>query len=160
MNKKRLQVRMLYEIDTVIECDQWKYAIPHLRSFVYEIMCKILSYHMIQKKSASMEIIFTNDIISQEINKNFRYKNKPTNVLSFAHIALADDVHLGTLILAYQTIMREAKTEEQTIRQRVISMLIHGTLHLLGFDHKTNTEHIRMKSLEDEIMHHLRDCFE
>ncbi len=108
-----------------------------------------------------LSIKCTNDIEIQELNKKYRSKDKPTNVLSFPQL---DDnmieikevpLMLGDIVLAFQTIHKEAKEQEKTIESHISHLITHGVLHLFGFDHIDDSEAEEMEKMECIIMHEL-----
>lgn len=94
---------------------------------------------------------------SQALNARFRNMDKPTNVLSFPAVPLpglpADNGStLGDLVVCAPVVSREAEEQGKTVRAHWAHMLVHGSLHLLGFDHIEADEAARMESLEAEIL--------
>ncbi|PKH20532.1 rRNA maturation RNase YbeY [Enterobacterales bacterium CwR94] len=91
---------------------------------------------------------------SQELNATYRGKDKPTNVLSFPFEA-PPEIELsllGDLIICRQVVEREAQEQQKTLDAHWAHMVIHGSLHLLGYDHIEDDEAEEMESLETEIM--------
>lgn len=89
---------------------------------------------------------------STALNARYRHKNKPTNVLAFA----ADDpAYIGDIILCAQVIKQEACNYDRTLSAHFSHMVIHGTLHLLGFDHQTEKQARVMESLETQLLQQL-----
>ena len=96
-----------------------------------------------EAKAFTLEISFVSDEEMCELNSNYRGKNKPTDVLSFAQtegeafpIAL-EEVLLGDVIIAVGTAQRQAAELKHSLQREVAFLTIHGTLHLCGFDHDT-----------------------
>ena len=87
-----------------------------------------------------------------ELNSQYRNKDKPTDVLSFP---LADDVYpwlLGDVVISIDTAQRQARRRRHSLREEVLTLLIHGILHLLGYDHEiSRSEAIRMHKKEREV---------
>lgn len=87
------------------------------------------------------------------LNRQYRGKDKPTDVLSFP---LADDLHpelLGDVVISLDTATRQAQRRGHSLREEVQILLIHGILHLLGYDHEVSrSEAIRMHRKEREVM--------
>ncbi len=104
----------------------------------------------------------TDDSEIQQLNRDFRAIDKPTNVLSFPMHepeALADilghegmDVLLGDIAIALETVTREAADKGIPITHHVTHLVVHGTLHLLGMDHLEDEEAIAMEALETRIL--------
>ena len=97
----------------------------------------------------------------QKLNKEFRGKDKPTNVLSFANIddeefwdnIDSDEIHeLGDIILAFETLEEEAVIKGISVYSHYCHLLVHGFLHLLGFDHQDDDEAEEMEGLEVDIL--------
>jgi len=99
-----------------------------------------------------ISVTFCDDAEIQELNAEWRGKDKPTNVLSFPTPGpLAARPLLGDVIIAYETVAREAVEQEKTLRDHTAHMVIHGFLHLIGYDHETAAEAEEMESLERRI---------
>lgn len=97
---------------------------------------------------------FTDDEAVQVLNRAWRGKDKPTNVLSFPD-GDADETgvtHLGDVVLAHETLVREALEMGIAFEDHLTHLLLHGSLHLLGHDHETESEANTMESLEIELL--------
>ncbi|KGA24724.1 rRNA maturation RNase YbeY [Pectobacterium brasiliense] len=91
---------------------------------------------------------------SRDLNNTYRGKDKPTNVLSFPFEA-PPEVELpllGDLIICRQVVERESAEQEKTVEEHWAHMVVHGSLHLLGYDHIEDSEAEEMEALETEIM--------
>ncbi len=106
-----------------------------------------------QKKS-EITIRLVDDTESRELNFRYRGKNQATNVLSFPFEcpAAIDIPLLGDLVICRQQVEREAAEQNKTTHAHWAHMVIHGSLHLLGFDHIMDEDAEKMESLETEIM--------
>lgn len=94
---------------------------------------------------------------SQQLNRDYRGKDKPTNVLSFPFEAppgIEIDL-LGDLIICKQVVEAEAKEQNKSLSAHWAHMVVHGSLHLLGYDHIDDDEADEMESIETEIMQKL-----
>lgn len=104
-------------------------------------------------------IMLSNDENIQALNKTYRGKDKPTNVLSFPsndwQEAGDTENHLGDAILALETVVSEAEVGEKPLTEHVSHLVIHGVLHLLGYDHETDADAKIMETLETTLMHQL-----
>jgi len=87
---------------------------------------------------------------SHELNKQFRGKDKSTNVLSFPYDDMED--YLGDIVICWPVVQQEAKEQNKTEEAHLAHMVVHGVLHLLGFDHIDEVEAQEMEALECEIM--------
>ncbi|MFO1131680.1 MAG: rRNA maturation RNase YbeY [Hyphomicrobiales bacterium] len=107
--------------------------------------------------ACEVAVLFTDDDAIAAINGEWRGQNKPTNVLSFP---TPDDLPvpegearpLGDIVLAHGIIARQAGEQDKTLRDHTAHLIIHGTLHLLGYDHETEAEAQEMESLETRIL--------
>jgi probable rRNA maturation factor len=99
----------------------------------------------------------SDDKAVQDLNHRYRGKNKPTNVLSFPAVAtqLSPDSGpraLGDIVLALETVEREAQDQQLPLPHHFQHLVVHGLLHLLGFDHETEADAAVMEGLEIEIL--------
>jgi probable rRNA maturation factor len=101
---------------------------------------------------SSVSIALSSDDEVAALNAQFRGKAKPTNVLSFPAGRGALDGFLGDIILAQETVMREASDQGTPVNHHVQHLVVHGILHLLGYDHETPAEAERMEALEIHIL--------
>ncbi len=91
---------------------------------------------------------------SQALNHQFRGKDKPTNVLAFPfkHPVLKDLDLLGDLVICQEIVEQEAQTQNKSVEAHWAHMVVHGTLHLLGYDHIQDDEAQIMEALECKIL--------
>ena len=94
-------------------------------------------------------LALSNDDHVHQLNKQFRGMDKATNVLSFPD---GDQSRLGDLILAYETCVHEAHRDDKALQDHYLHLILHGLLHLLGFDHTTSEEAEEMEALERDIL--------
>ena len=109
-----------------------------------------------------VSVLFTSDAEVHALNKQWRERDKPTNVLSFPMLAraelleLASDgppVMLGDIAMAAETTLREANDKGSTVEAHIAHLLVHGLLHLAGYDHETSDEDAeKMEALEVQIL--------
>ncbi|MGX2957172.1 rRNA maturation RNase YbeY [Ursidibacter arcticus] len=104
-----------------------------------------------------MTIRIVDEAESHELNLTYRGKDKPTNVLSFP-FEVPDGIELpllGDLVICRQVVEKEAIEQQKPLDAHWAHLAIHGTLHLLGYDHLTDEEAEEMESLETQIMQSL-----
>lgn len=101
---------------------------------------------------AEVSIILTDDAHIHELNKQYRNIDRPTNVLSFE---LGDPQLLGDIYISYDTVMREAGGDAKKFIDHAMHMAVHGTLHLLGYDHIDDDDAIVMQEKEIAALHQL-----
>lgn len=106
------------------------------------------------KKTFELTIRLVNIDESQQLNKQYRQKDKPTNVLSFP-FEVPEGIELnllGDLVICAQIVEQEAKVQNKALFDHWAHMVIHGCLHLLGYDHINDTDANEMEALEVEIL--------
>lgn len=111
------------------------------------------------RKQAEVSVRIVNNEEIQTLNNRYRNKNKPTNVLAFPvelppGIVLEHEL-LGDIIIASDVVKEEAKQQQKSYRAHFAHMLVHGTLHLLGFDHNNDQEASEMEEHEINILKEL-----
>ncbi|ESW85655.1 rRNA maturation RNase YbeY [Mesorhizobium sp. M0074] len=101
---------------------------------------------------SELSIVFSDDAHIRTLNAGWRGKDKPTNVLSFPAFPFARGgplpPMLGDIVLAAETVAREAALEDKPIEDHISHLVIHGLLHLLGYDHETDAEAELMEATE------------
>jgi probable rRNA maturation factor len=103
-------------------------------------------------------IVLTDDLAIARLNRHWRGIDKPTNVLSFpasGQMVGQNPRLLGDIIIAYQTLERECETETRLFLHHLAHLVIHGFLHLSGYDHETDGQADEMEALESKIMSRL-----
>jgi probable rRNA maturation factor len=106
-----------------------------------------------------VSIVLTDDASIQKLNRDWRGIDQPTNVLSFPAAKTAaqgPSPLLGDVIVAYETIKREAAEEAKPFQHHLAHIVVHGYLHLLGYDHQIDSEAGAMEKLERDILSRLR----
>lgn len=151
-----------FEIDITISEPEWGQSFIDVEEIAREAMDITLRMavlpRIIEDKPLEASIVLANDDLIQVLNREYRKMDKPTNVLSFASLDSKDPVPasgpfpIGDVILSYQTIDREAKEQGKFFKDHFIHMVVHGTLHLVGYDHQTEDEATNMETLEIRIL--------
>jgi len=108
------------------------------------------------EEGAELSFLLANDSAVQNLNKQWRGKDKPTNVLSFPaeDIAVGDraGTFIGDIAISLETVSREAALENKPMDDHFCHLVIHGLLHLFGYDHETDTDADNMELLETAIL--------
>jgi len=98
-------------------------------------------------------IVLTDDTEMRDLNRDWRAKDQPTNVLSFpSGDAPGEPGALGDIVIAYETARAEADDEGTALEDHVAHLVVHGVLHLLGFDHMKEDEAEKMEDLERKAL--------
>jgi len=112
-----------------------------------------------------LSLLITDDATVRELNKEYRGKDKTTDVLSFAldadkHTDAAagfvmppgEEVHLGEVIVSYPKAAEQAAERNHAVEDEMALLVVHGVLHLLGYDHDRPTRERKMRSLEQRVL--------
>ncbi len=108
--------------------------------------------------AAELSVLLADDSFVQSLNRKFRGKDKPTNVLSFPHAPVPTDAlydepsSLGDIALAYETVKAEAKTQSKSFDDHLAHLVVHGVLHLLGYDHVDEGDAEKMEARERDLL--------
>lgn len=135
----------------------WQQALPDAEALIMHTLEVAVPHLPFDLRGTEISVYLTDDEEVQGLNKDYRGKNKPTNVLSFPQGDLPKgpngEVHpLGDIVMAYETCMREAADEGVPFKHHFSHLLVHGLLHLLGYDHEEDEDAIEMEALEIEIL--------
>jgi probable rRNA maturation factor len=138
-------------VDVVAESALWRSAPDSETIARRAVDAALAEARRTYKPDAELAVILADDARVKELNTIWRGKDQPTNVLSFpaaegAEIATAD--LLGDVILAYETVDTEAKRDGKTFDAHLAHLVVHGTLHLFGFDHMSEDEAETMENAE------------
>jgi probable rRNA maturation factor len=105
---------------------------------------------------SEISVVLSDDEHIRELNKHHRNMDKPTNVLSFPPARMKPPAgaprFLGDIVLAYETVEREAREEEKPLENHITHLVVHGVLHLLGYDHEDEEEAEMMERRERQIL--------
>lgn len=136
-------------INTLVRDKRWLTFIPLTDQEVAKVIDEAVQSLEEDFSSQEVSVVFTNDDEIKNLNNTYRKVNRPTNVLSFPS---QDENELGDIILAYETVVREAEDEKLTPLHHLKHLIVHGFLHLLGYDHETKDEAKVMENLEILIL--------
>lgn len=152
----------MLEIDISVKSSLWD-SVPDVESLARMTVERAvtLGYLAVGKYDpvdTEISIVLADNAMVQELNKTYRHKDKPTNVLSFPQTELEgfdselSFISLGDVIVAYETLLAESQEQGKSFSDHFRHLLVHGTLHLMHFDHETESEAEEMESLEIEIL--------
>lgn len=151
-------------VDIAIQDPAWE-KIEDVRALIERTVATAVRYadmpHLTQGRSLDLCIILANNDLVHVLNREYRGKDKPTNVLTFA--ALDDgttpdhggSIGLGDVFLAIETLKDEAKDQNKPFNDHLMHLCVHGTLHLLGYDHLDEGDANIMETLEIKILQSL-----
>ncbi len=144
------------DIDSHIREPRWR-AVSELNMLIKSALSAVMSEHCL-RPFLEISLLFTDDGQMRTLNQTYRQQDKPTNVLSFStqnRLDLRVLPVLGDIVLAFETIEREANERGISIADHTAHLIIHGYLHLQGLDHENAEEATQMEALEIKALQHL-----
>ena len=140
------------ELDLLVEAGAWP-AEDRLEALALRAVgATFAEAGAVSQSSVELSLVFTDDAHIRGLNRQWRGKDKPTNVLSFpafpGHAGTSLPPLLGDIVLAWETVSREAELEEKPLDHHIAHLIVHGLLHLLGYDHEVDDEAETMETLE------------
>ena len=154
--------RMDTPVDILIEDDRWEAV--DLDTLAQDAARRVLDRHGMVPGSYEISLLACDDARIAELNAQFREKPTPTNVLSWPSVELAAeedggqpyateaDPEMGDIAIAFDTCAREAAEAGRALADHVYHLLVHGILHLLGYDHIRDQDAALMEALEVAIL--------
>lgn len=150
-------------VDIVQRCDGWPKLFPGARRLVRNAARRAVARGMADRGwppagRVEVAVVLADDVELARLNRRFRGKRGPTNVLSFpaaapdAPVPPGAPLVLGDLVLALETVRREAAAQQKPGADHLAHLVVHGILHLIGYDHHSETDAQRMESLEKSIL--------
>ncbi len=144
----------MIKIEVVSEEKNWSKKIKK-KDFFFKSICKSFpkKYRFLDKK-ISLTLLLSNNKNIKKLNKKFRNKNKPTDILSFPFenkIKKKNVSYLGDIVMSYNFMDRPKNQSSGSFKDKVIKTFIHGFLHLLGFDHNQLKDYKKMFKEEQNI---------
>ena len=144
----------MININVFSEEKAWLKRLKNKNLFFQQICNAFPKKYKFLNKKVSFTLLLSNNKNIQKLNKLFRKKNKPTDILSFPFtkkVRISKQTYLGDIIISYNFINKPKSLKTKLFKEKVIKIFIHGFLHLLGFDHKKNKEYIKMLKEEGQI---------
>ena len=144
----------MINIDVLSDENAWSKKIKKKELFFKEICNFFPRKYQFPNKKITLSLLLSNNKCIKKLNKNFRNKNKSTDILSFPlakKIMISKKTYIGDIIISYN-FMNKPKTQNiKNFKKKVIKTFIHGYLHLLGFDHIKDKDYKKMLSEEEKI---------
>jgi probable rRNA maturation factor len=151
------------EVDVISRCEAWKRVLPDCDDRARRAAGLALARG--QSKAAlvlphqvELVVVLADDAEQRQLNCDWRGIDRPTNVLAFpawapgAQLPRDAPLLLGDVVLAFQTVAREAGEQSKPLADHFSHLIVHGVLHLLGFDHASEGEAVEMERLETSIL--------
>ncbi|WP_394693344.1 rRNA maturation RNase YbeY [Hyphobacterium sp.] len=143
---------MAPSFDLIVDAENWPPEDELLRVCEQAISSALTILRI--ESSDAFCLLFTDDSEMQALNSQFRNKPTATNVLAFP-AAESDVGFLGDIALGQETVFREAQEKSIPVIHHIAHLVVHGFLHLQGYDHQTEAEAEQMESLEREALQNI-----
>jgi probable rRNA maturation factor len=137
------------KLEIGIDDPAWR-TVPELRAFTRAAVAA-----SVIAEDVAVSVLFTGDDAMRALNRSWRGKDQPTNVLSFPSSQPSppgEPRRIGDIVLAHGTVAAEAQAQGKSIRHHATHLLVHGALHLLGYGHETEHEAEAMEAREIAIL--------
>jgi probable rRNA maturation factor len=155
------------EIDVAVSCEGWRQEISDVENLCRHVALAALdgSGCDLGGRGVEVSLMLADDALICGLNREYRNQDKTTNVLSFSSGAFSSGVFasgeglpdvgpvaLGDVVIAFETVRGEARDQEKSLGAHLAHMVVHGVLHLLGFDHEDSSQAGHMEGLEISIL--------
>ena len=144
----------MINVDVFSDEKAWSTKLKKKQIF-FDKVCKAFPQkYKFSSKKISFSLMLSNNKKIKKLNKNFRNKDKPTDILSFPFrkkIKMNKKTYIGDIVISYNFINKPKTQKKEIFREKLIKIFIHGFLHLLNFDHKKNTDYKKMLKEEKRI---------
>jgi probable rRNA maturation factor len=137
---------MNLELNVVVQDERWRDALPEAETAVADAVVAARA-ELERPSDAPVSVVLADDAYVKELNIAYRGKKEATNVLAFPATA-GPEPELGDVVLALETVVKEAESSGLPLRDRVAHMVVHGYFHLAGYDHQSEAEADVMENLE------------
>ena len=147
-----------HDIEIRIEAGKWLEIFSNWENVCEQAVAATLAYENLIDKPIEITIILGNDELVKNLNRHYRNRDFPTNVLAFPtdnlHVSPIVPSHLGDVFLAFETCYKELLDNEYitNFSDHACHLVVHGVLHLLGFQHEDIVDAERMEKLETQIL--------
>ena len=151
------------EIEVIALCAAWSDSLPHAENVARHIARLALARgrskaSLALPEQVELTIVLADDAEQRQLNHIWRGVDRPTNVLAFlawapgAAVPSDGPFLLGDVVLAFETVVREANEQDKALADHFGHLIVHGVLHLLGYDHMGDMEAVEMERLETSIL--------
>ena len=149
----------MIKISVFSEEKAWSKRLKNTDLFFKKVCKAFPKKYQFSKKNVSFSLSLSNNKNIKKLNKNFRNKNKSTDILSFPFnkkIKVTKNTYLGDIIISYNHLDKPKSQDLRSFKQKTIKIFIHGFLHLLGFNHIKNKDYFKMLREENFIYKHIK----
>jgi len=144
----------MINIDVFSNEKAWSQRLKNKKLFFKKICSAFPKKYKFLNKKISLTLMLSNNQKIKKLNKYFRKKNKPTDILSFPFsekIKVSRSTYIGDIIISYNYVNKPKSQSSKLFKEKLIRMFIHGFLHLIGFDHIKNKDYKKMLKEEKKI---------
>ena len=144
----------MININVFSEEKAWSKKLKNKEFFFKKLIQSFPAKYKFINKKVSLSLLLSNNKCIKKLNNDFRNKNKVTDVLSFPFskkIKISKQTYIGDIAISFNFIDKPKSQNLNVFKQKLIKTFIHGFLHLLGFDHVKNNDHIKMLKEEEKI---------
>jgi probable rRNA maturation factor len=144
----------MISIEVFSEEKAWSKKIKNKEIFFKKICNLFPRKYRFPQKEITLSLLLSNNRCIKKLNKNFRNKNKSTDILSFPFvkkILISKKTYIGDIIISYDFMNKPRSQNIKSFKEKVIKTFIHGYLHLLGFDHVKDKDYRIMLDEEEKI---------
>ena len=149
----------MIKVSVFSEEKAWAKKLKNKELFFKKICKAFPKKYKFSNKKISLSLLLSNNKNIKKLNKNFRNKNKSTDILSFRlnkKIKISKNTYLGDIIISFNYLDKPKSQDLGSFKQKTIKIFIHGFLHLLGFDHIKNKDYFKMLREENFIYKHVK----
>ena len=149
----------MIKVSVFSEEKAWSKKLKNADIFFEKICRAFPKKYQFSNKKVLFSLLLSNNKNIKKLNKNFRNKNKSTDILSFPFnkkIKFSKNMYLGDIIISYNYLNKPKSQDLELFKQKTIKIFIHGFLHLLGFNHIKNKDYFKMLREENFIYKHVK----
>ena len=154
-------IELTATIDISMLCPDWLRVCPTAKDLAHDATRNALAHGkagLPPQTVIEVAVSLADDALQQQLNRDWRGVDHPTNVLAFpawtrgAPIPPAAPLLLGDVVLAFETVVHEAEEQGKALADHLSHLIVHGVLHLFGYDHASEAEAVIMEALETSIL--------
>lgn len=148
-------------VDVSVACPTWDADLPQAAALAERAVRAAEAALPARAGAYEVSVLLADDALQRRLNREWRGHDRATNVLAFPSGAEApaggpETVRgLGDIVLAHGTVSREARRDGKTLAEHLSHLVVHGFLHLVGFDHEKDAAAAQMEALEVRVLHGL-----
>jgi len=148
----------MIRVNVEVDNKSWHRKIKNPKNYLNKKLKKFSkNIKFFKSKNITFTILLTSSVNMKKLNKKFRKRNKPTDVLSFPSLlpnrlklTRKKNIYLGDIATSYEII--NSRSKKGSFLQEFDKVWIHGLLHLVGYDHIKNKDYLKMSKLEEKIL--------